>query len=77
MYIRDLVKRRKIFVVVVMTLNNICLTGCEMSKKYENAEIFENLTNEELDKLEQEIKELPKDSIVLRVLDGYLNHIDV
>jgi cob(I)alamin adenosyltransferase len=61
--------QRRVFAVAAIVLNSIFSTGCELSR---NREPLENLTDEEINRLEKEISELPEDSVILKILNDYL-----
>jgi outer membrane murein-binding lipoprotein Lpp len=64
---RGLLMPKRSFVIVVVALSGAFLAGCETSK---NSDPLQDLTNAEIERLELEIKNLPEDSVVLKVLEG-------
>jgi cob(I)alamin adenosyltransferase len=66
---RKLRLQKRVFALAAIVLSSIFSTGCEISRDHDP---LENLTDEEIDRLEKEIKELPEDSVILKILNDYL-----
>jgi hypothetical protein len=62
-------RRLKVLAAVVLALSGGCLVGCETSRINDP---LANLTDEEIEQLEREIRELPEGSIILKLLEGYI-----
>jgi hypothetical protein len=62
-------RRLRVLAAVVLALSGGCLVGCETSKSNDP---LANLTDEEIERLEQEIRELPEGSIILKLLERYI-----
>jgi hypothetical protein len=58
-------RRWKAFVIVALALSSGFSTGCETSR---NKDPLANITDAEIEQLEREIRELPEDSVILKVL---------
>jgi hypothetical protein len=58
-----------LFVVAAVVLSSVFLISCETSRDHAKVLSMENLTDEEIDRLEQEISELPDDSVILKALN--------
>jgi hypothetical protein len=61
--------KRRLFAIAVLVLSGAFCAGCEISR---NSDPLPDLTDAEIERLEQEIKNLPEDSVILKVLEEYL-----
>jgi hypothetical protein len=62
-------QKRKLFAIAMLALSSVFCAGCEMSR---NSEPLRDLTDAEIERLEQEIKNLPENSVILKVLESCL-----
>jgi outer membrane murein-binding lipoprotein Lpp len=58
-------RKLRILAIAAFVLNSVFLTGCETSRTNDP---LQNLTDEEIEQLEQEIRSLSEDSVILKTL---------
>jgi outer membrane murein-binding lipoprotein Lpp len=63
---------KRALAIAALALSAAFLTGCETSKDSESLADFVDLTDAEIEQLEQEIESLPENSVLLKVLSNCL-----